>query len=83
MGTFVSIMQAGNLLVTFLVATEQLALKIKSHFELDPDFTVNITTLTGDAVKSNDGTIADVNAWRQSVGLAPLASSTPPPAVAG
>jgi hypothetical protein len=83
MGVLVSILQAANLLAAFIVPTEELALKIKSHFELDPTFTVNVTTLEGDALASDQATMDSVNAWRSSVGLTPLAPKEQPPMAAG
>ncbi len=84
MGALVTILQAGQLLVTFLVPAIDVALKIKSHFELDPNYSVNITNLSGDAITADEATITDVNAWRKSVGLVPLPLPTPlPPAAAG
>jgi hypothetical protein len=75
MGYVVSILQGLNLLVSFIVPTLTLAHQIKSHFELDPDFSVNIKTLSGAAVAEDDATIDEVNAWRASVGLKPLTPS--------
>jgi hypothetical protein len=83
MGVMVSILQAGQLLVAFLVSSVELALKIKSHFELDPAFTVNVSTLEGDALSSDQATMDSVNTWRTSVGLTPLVPSAPPPMAAG
>lgn len=71
----VKILNAGQLLVSFLVLGEELAMKIKSHFELDPSFTVSTETLSGQAVQVDDATMDSINAWRQSVGLSPLAKS--------
>jgi hypothetical protein len=76
MGYLVKLLQAANLIAAFIVPTEQLALQIKSHFELDPAFSVNVTTLEGDALNSDELTMAAVNAWRQSVGLQPLQKSS-------
>lgn len=84
MGVLLSILQAGNLLVSFIVPTLTIAMQIKSIFELDPSYSVNVTNLAGDAIAADQGTIDDVNAWRKSVGLGPLPSPTPlPPMVAG
>lgn len=88
MGALVSILKAGAVIVSFIVPAIETALQIKSHFELDPNYTVNVTNLSGDAIAADEGTIAAVNAWRKSVGLAPLPLPTPlpsavPPAVAG
>ena len=79
MPTLVNILQAANLIAAFIVPTAELALKIKSHFELDPSLTVNVTTLEGEALDSDDKTMAAINAWRQSVGLPPM--GTPPSAI--
>jgi hypothetical protein len=80
MGALVTILQLGQMLVSFIVPTVEAALKIKSHFELSPDYTVNVTNLSGDAISSDDATIANVNAWRASVGLPPLTFPTAGPA---
>lgn len=77
MGTLVSILKAGSLLVSFIVPTLEVALQIKSHFELDPIYAVNITNLAGDAIAADNDTIAAVNVWRQSVGLDPLPLPSP------
>lgn len=77
MGALVSILQAGNLLVSFIVPAIETALKIKSHFELDPSYTVNVTNLSGDAIDSDAATIAAVNDWRAGVGIPPLVFPAP------
>lgn len=68
----VQILQLGQVIGEFVVIGEQLALKIKSHFELDPNFTVNLQRLSGDAYTADQATIEELNAWRQSVGLKPF-----------
>jgi hypothetical protein len=83
MPVLVQVLQALNLIAAFIVPTEELALKIKSHFELDPTFTVNVTTLEGDALAADQATMDTVNAWRASVGLTPLAPTKQPPMAAG
>lgn len=74
--TLVTIMEGAQLIGLIITEGEALALKIKSHFELDPNITASITTLTGNAVTSDDATMDEINAWRTSVGLAPLQKSS-------
>lgn len=50
------------------------AIRIRSLFELDPDFTVNVYSLTGSALTANDKVFAEVNEWRASKGLPPHAA---------
>ena len=82
MGALVTILQAGQLIVSFIVPAIETALHIKSLFELNPDFTVNVTNLAGEAITADQATIDAVNAWRKTVNLAPLVfpTSTPPAA---
>ena len=77
----VKILQGLELVAVFLINGVQLAMQIKSHFELDPNFTVSVENLTGDAVSVDDATMDEINAWRQGVGLPalPNSGSTPPP----
>lgn len=74
MGALVTILQAGSLIVSFIAPTVEAALKIKSLFELSPDFTVSVTDLAGQAISADEQTIAVINAWRakQTPPLPPL-----------
>ncbi len=70
MGVLVSVLQLGNLLLAFLAPSLELALKIKHLFELDPDFRVNLTKLTGEAIAADDETLRIIAEWKKARGLA-------------
>lgn len=78
MGFLLSLSRAGALITSFLLPSLEAALRIKSLFELDPDYTVNLYTLTGAALTADDQTLAIINAWRASKGLEPLPAEIPP-----
>lgn len=65
-----SIIQAGNLALAFLVPTIELALKVKHLLELDPDIQVNITNLAGAAISADEETQRIIAEWKQRQGLA-------------
>lgn len=79
-GALLAVSYGLNLLFTVIIPDVQAALHIKSVFDLNPDFTVNVTTLTGDAITADDTVLDTVNAWRVKNGLSPLSlpPSTPP-----
>lgn len=78
MGSIVVILQLAGLVIPMIVPTVEAAFKIKSLFELDPDAKVNIITLTGEAIRADDATIAAVNVWRAKNGLPPYVPSPLP-----
>ena len=70
MNVIASITAAGSLINTFIIPGIDLALKIKHLLELDPDITVNITNLSGEAISADEQTLAAIAAWKQQRGLA-------------
>lgn len=66
------VLQGINLLFTVIIPDIATALHIKSLFELNPDFTANVTSLSGDALTADDAVISKVNAWRAKNGLPAL-----------
>lgn len=68
----VKIFQGGNLIGMLIVQGISAALKLKSLFELSPDFDVNVSELSAKAISADEATMSDVNEWRLSVGLQPL-----------
>jgi hypothetical protein len=81
MGALVTVLQGVNLLFTVIIPDIATALHIKSLFDLKPDFTANVTTLSGDAIAADDAVIAKVNDWRAAHGLPALsipATAIPP-----
>lgn len=68
----IQILQGINLIASFIVPTIQDAMKIKSLFTLNPDYTVNVVNLSGAAITADDATIANVDAWRAKHGLPPV-----------
>lgn len=77
MNVLLTVLQGINLLFTVVIPDIAIALHIKSLFDLNPDFTVNVTTLSGDAITADNMLIANVNVWREKVGLLPLLFPTP------
>ena len=73
MNVLVKIIQAGQLIGLLAGIGLELALKVKSLLELEPDVSVNIERLTGEAVEADERTMDRVNAWRAARGLPPLA----------
>jgi hypothetical protein len=69
MNVLVRILQGGNLFLAFLAPTLELAMRIKHLWELDPDFKVNLTQLTGEAIAADDATLAAIAAWKKKNGL--------------
>lgn len=72
MPVLLEVLQGINLLFTVIIPDIATALHIKSLFELNPDFTANVTSLSGDALVSDDAVISQVNAWRARNGLPEL-----------
>lgn len=78
MGILLTISQVGNLITSFLVPSIEAAIRIRSLFDLDPSYTVNMYSLTGSALTADDAVLAAVNQWRVSKGLPPYADEIPP-----
>ena len=68
----VRIFQGGNLVGVLVVQGIMAAMKLKSLFELSPDFDVNVQELSEKAISADESTMSEVNEWRLSVGLQPL-----------
>lgn len=64
MPVLISIIQAGTLLLQFIIPLEQWIAEERKMAILSPDVQVNITTLTGDAISDNDAAIAAIAAWK-------------------
>lgn len=64
MNVLVQVLQASNLLFAVLAPSVEVALKIQHLFQLDPDFQVNLTTLTGEAIKADDETTKLIAEWK-------------------
>lgn len=72
MNFLLKIMQGTALVGTILAATAEIAARLKTQLELDPDFSVNVISLTTEAIKVDDDTMAVINTWREAKGLGPL-----------
>lgn len=79
MPVLLSILQGVNLLFTVVIPDIATALHIKSVFDLNPDFSANVTTLSGDALTADDTVIEKVNVWREAHGLPALTFPPAPP----
>lgn len=69
MNVILQILKAGNLALTLEPLALELAVKLKALFHLQPDISVNITTLAGEAVSADDEAAADVAEWKKTHGL--------------
>jgi hypothetical protein len=70
MNVLVQILKGGNLLLALSPVAIELALKIKHLFAPQPDITVNITSLAGEAITADDDTIQLVADWKKQHNLA-------------
>lgn len=64
MDILMSVANAGNLIIPAVSMGLDLALKLKSLLELNPDISVNITNLAGEAVAADDATTQTIADWK-------------------
>lgn len=70
MGVLVTLVQAANLLASFIVPAQQLAAFFSSVKNLDPSIAVNISNLDGSALSADEEAIKIIAEWKQQHGLA-------------
>lgn len=70
MNVILQVLKAGNLILTVEPIALEVAHKLKELFGgLDPDITVNITNLEGEAMDADDQTVQLVADWKKQHGL--------------
>ena len=68
----VRIFQGGNLVGMLAVQGIMAAMRLKSLFELSPDFDVNVQELSDKAISADEATMSEANNYRVQIGLQPL-----------
>lgn len=74
------LLQIVELGISEIVPIEQLIIKLKNYFTLNPNVTISIQNLESEALQANDDTIAMIAKWQADRGL-PVTVKPPAPVI--